>query len=679
MENPPLARIANLRFRDPNHFVAGEIHNHAEFWQPLLVGLPQKDLLSTIIHSGVNAKTFFRHFKGTFRGQAFDSSVPPRMILPNASNCKVFEDFVSATIIEWIQSGSVTPWGKVGQCEPPHLVLPLTVEPTKPRLCHDERFLNLWVRDLPFKLDYITDLPRYVLPGHYQTVFDDKNGYQHVLLDHASRLFFGFQWSGWYFVFRVLPFGWKSSAYLYHTLGLAVTSHIRAWGIPILQYIDDRHAGQLLRSPAIPDPQLPSYVNAETAAYVACYVLIHAGYFIGLKKSQLTPSTSVRFLGFVVDSIAQSFRIPDEKRERFLSLLREVLASQWVTQKTFQRLAGKIISFSLAAPVCKLYTREVLSTISFQTRNNQQLVQLKPRVREELSYWLCPGNWQQRLPWRSERHSVVEVHTDASKSGWGAVLLQQGQQTVLHDYWQDATPHINVLEASALEQALTTLAPRLCDTRVDVWSDSQVVVRSWQRQGGRNADLNDIFKRIVHCARRNHFDLNIAFLPSSANTADAPSRILSDSDCSLTSSTWSVIQRRYGPHDLDLCALDSNAQTNHEGVSLPHFTPWPTPNSSGVNLFAQRIPEDLNLYIFPPIVLVGPVLRFLTDAPHLSVTIVVYDVHPRRYWWPLLHSRSIDSLLLGKKGDSSVLLFPSPSGFAPRPLQYDLIVFRWVW
>lgn len=28
--------------------------------------------------------------------------------------------------------------------------MPLIVEPSKPRLCHDERFNNLWIKDLPF-------------------------------------------------------------------------------------------------------------------------------------------------------------------------------------------------------------------------------------------------------------------------------------------------------------------------------------------------------------------------------------------------------------------------------------------------------------------------------------------------------------------------------------------------
>ena len=75
-----------------------------------------------------------------------------------------------------------------------------------------------------------------------------------------------------------------------------------------------------------------------------------------------------------------------------------------------------------------------------------------------------------------------------------AVMTQEGQKTVLRDYWLDATPHIKVLEAYALKQALAALAPRLHNTRVDVWLDSQAVIASWQKQGGRNSDLNDVFK-----------------------------------------------------------------------------------------------------------------------------------------------------------------------------------------
>ena len=96
------------------------------------------------------------------------------MQIKNAKICERFRDFITDTIIDWVSAGVLAIWGRVGAVSPPHLVLPLTVEPSKPRLCHDERFLNLWILDLPFKLDHLPDLPRYVLPGHFQTSFDDK-------------------------------------------------------------------------------------------------------------------------------------------------------------------------------------------------------------------------------------------------------------------------------------------------------------------------------------------------------------------------------------------------------------------------------------------------------------------------------------------------------------------------
>lgn len=64
-----------------------------------------------------------------------------------------------------VAAGAFMLWGKVDVDDPPHLVLPLTVEPSKPRLCIDARFLNLWMRDMPFSLDKLADVPRYIYDG----------------------------------------------------------------------------------------------------------------------------------------------------------------------------------------------------------------------------------------------------------------------------------------------------------------------------------------------------------------------------------------------------------------------------------------------------------------------------------------------------------------------------------
>ena len=54
---------------------------------------------------------------------------------------------------KWVANGSFLVWGEVGKENTPHLVVPITVEPTKPRVCHDERFLNCWIKDWRWRND----------------------------------------------------------------------------------------------------------------------------------------------------------------------------------------------------------------------------------------------------------------------------------------------------------------------------------------------------------------------------------------------------------------------------------------------------------------------------------------------------------------------------------------------
>ena len=140
--------------------------------------------------------SFFVPFHGTFQGRHFCSSEPPSMAFPNSPSCERFKDFISRTILERVSNGSLLAWGEVGKVHPPHLVMPITMEPSKPRMCHDERSLNCWIKDCPFTLDYITDLPRYVLPGHFQTSLDDKSGYDHVCLHPSSSTFLAYNGKG---------------------------------------------------------------------------------------------------------------------------------------------------------------------------------------------------------------------------------------------------------------------------------------------------------------------------------------------------------------------------------------------------------------------------------------------------------------------------------------------------
>ena len=135
-----LATPQDVIFRDPSSFVAGELSRHQSYWKFILSEHRKKDeILSYIIH-GVNISDFFVPFKGDFQGKFHNSATPPAACFPNSKSCLDFEEFISSTILDRVKNGSLLAWGKFSSVQPPHLVLPITVEPTKPRMCHDERF-----------------------------------------------------------------------------------------------------------------------------------------------------------------------------------------------------------------------------------------------------------------------------------------------------------------------------------------------------------------------------------------------------------------------------------------------------------------------------------------------------------------------------------------------------------
>ena len=473
--------------------------------------------------------------------------------------------------------------------------MPLTVEPSKPRLCNDDRCLNLWIEDRPFALHSVQHLLKYIDKGLYQTVCDDKSGYDHIKLHPSSRTYFSFQWGGWYFVSECIPFGWKYSAYIYHTTGLVASHRLRSWNIPSSLYIDDRHNGQL----SFPGGVLPAAYQALASRdevylalavagiFLTCYILTSLGYFIGLAKSKLTPKKQVPYLGFVIDSERQAFTLLPHKKETFLCLVKETLPRDTLDLLTLQRLSGKCVSMSLAVPGARLYVNEIYLAVSRATRSSRPV-------------------------------------------------------------------------------------------------KNMALVRSWNRQGSRSQSLSAVLKKPFHTMTKLNIDLHLTFVPSSQNHADFPSRRLSLQNAKLCPSLWIVAQELYGGdngHSVDLMTRPPNAQSDLSGAQLLFLSENSLPGSLGVNVFA--LSPDLydtsvfkNPYVFPPICLIPHVIKYMKSL-QLPYTIVVPDVRPRRFWWPLLTSTCFSRYLLAVAGTVGALLTPSKNGFSNSwPIPWDLWVFR---
>ncbi|KAJ8320169.1 hypothetical protein KUTeg_001756 [Tegillarca granosa] len=469
-----------LRFRDPNDFVAGSIHNYLVEWEKLE---PTTQVLGWL-REGVKVQNNFRKFKGNFKGKPYDCDEPPAICFPNSPSCQTFATFIAKTLLERLKNGSILVWVKVGQVEPPNLVMPLTVEPNKPRLCHDERFVNLWIVDIPFKLDTLKEVPRMVGKSILLSSVDDKSGYDHVRLHMESRKYFGFQFGGWYFVYATIPFGFKLSAYVYRMIGLTATSYCRKLGVPCLQYIDDRLVGEWLEASSS-NTKGGCIIAAMKSLYIVCEVLIRLGYFLAISKCIFEPSKHIL------------------QKERFSLLREDILAREFVDLKTLQRFAGKCISFVLAVPGSRLYSREVNIAISLASKNFRP-VKLEGKLKEEINTWRFLDDWKGFVPWRSEKHLQVSMATDSSGYKWGALVFDKAK-TSFGDVWDSADHRpIHLKETDALINALTSLKGKIENYRVDAYVDNKPLMDS-------DTQLNDLLKKLFEITQLYNLDLKLHF------------------------------------------------------------------------------------------------------------------------------------------------------------------------
>ena len=141
-----------------------------------------------------------------------------------------------------------------------------------------------------------------------------------------------------------------------------------------------------------------------------------------------------------------------------------------------------------------------------------------------------------------------------------------------------------------------------------VWI-TKILLTSGITKEERVIALSNEIKKLFFMSLKLNIILNLHYVPSRSDDADAPLRFSSDTDCSLSDKTWLLVESLFGPHSVDMMAIPSNVSRSKNGNKLI-FSLHPVAGSSGVNIFAQDIFPAENYYVFPPFLLIGPLLNF---------------------------------------------------------------------
>ena len=359
-----IVKLEDAIFRNEKAFKSGNLNVHKHFWETtILKDHPFKDRLLGWI-SGITIEEFLNPYTSFyFSGAQINSTHPKPVFLQNYAPPK-FHSFVTITLKEWEIMGAIQKWKDTSESaysKRPVVVCPLGIEPEKPRLIWDGRYLNEFIRDFPFSMDNAAKVSEIAWKGAYMFKLDHKNGFFHVTIAPASRKFFGFYWEGEFYVLCVLPFGWKSSPYIYHTLTEAVNMYIRSLDIPMLGWIDDM-LGLLQRILHMASDEV-QFQSSLRSMVVVTYIMFMAGYFIGTQKCNLIPEQVITYLGIECDTIQERFRIPEKRVLKYLPVLQSLLIKSWIDYASLEKTVGKLVSLECAVLTGMWYTREFYAAL----------------------------------------------------------------------------------------------------------------------------------------------------------------------------------------------------------------------------------------------------------------------------------------------------------------------------
>lgn len=458
----------------------------------------------------------------------------------------------------------------------------------KQRLICNMRYPNLFLEALPFKYERIRDILAFTQQGSSMATWDLKSGYYHVPIHPDAQKFFGFKVGGITFYFKVLCFGFAQACYVFTKIMQEVAMELRKRGIPVSSYINDGFT-------AAPTPQRCLRQSS------LCALLLGAlGAFLGIPKCQLTPELLVKWLGFLIDTERQMFRVSESKLAKVKEALREMLRTPTTSARKLAALAGKIIALSPAVLPAALYSRRLIQAMKGET-SWDTIFPTTDSVRETATFCLDSLDaFNGRRWWPIPVELQLEV--DASGVGFGGTITTNcANKTPFLGTFTDA----QASESSTAREmrgyaAAIDAATKCLPSSILLIGDNQGAISALNHFRSSIPEIHESLDRVFQLCLKYDFDIVAQWVPRNNLTeADELSRRPDASDWGIEPKIFGQICAWFGSTPtVDLFASDAHHVANK------FYSQFYTPGCAGVQVLKQDwsklvSPGEL-AWIFPP-------------------------------------------------------------------------------
>ena len=171
------------------------------------------------------------------------------------------------------------------------------------------RNLNQYLEYFHFKMEGIHLVRDMIQRGDWLVKLDLKDAYLTIPIHREFQKYLQFKWKGQILEFSCLPFGLSVAPYVFTKMMKVPVTYFRRLGIRLVIYLDDI----LIMS--------QSQQNIMTDIQIVISVLEGLGFMINHKKSVLSPSHQIEFLGFLVNSQEMSLSLPSQKIKKIKKTL----------------------------------------------------------------------------------------------------------------------------------------------------------------------------------------------------------------------------------------------------------------------------------------------------------------------------------------------------------------------
>lgn len=525
----------------------------------------------------------------------------------------------------------------------PMCISPINLVPKKGgkvRLVTDHRQLNTYIKTPYFKNEGIDIVARQIKYDDHCTTIDLKSGYHHVPIHPSHQTYLGIKWQGEYFEWTVCPFGLQCSGYFFNKIIREVVSYLRSIGVATTFFVDDGIiSGQ--------KHQITDYTD------LTVNTLIDLGFQINYEKSRLTPSTTVEWIGYKIDTKGPDYQpwiyIPRNRINKLRHDFQRVIKDPQIKARHLARITGQCISMCKAILPAKLKLRNIYKIL--RTKESwHDIVTLDQPALQDCIWWIdALHHWNGAAI--SERPHDVQIETDASGYGWGAKFGDK-QAAGVWDQEISQKPS-NVREFLAIILAVKSFAPCIRGKTVQILSDNIACVANINNLGGPSGELSKLAQSLWALTYELNIKLTAKHLAGYLNvTADRLSRDMTSLEWKLHPKLFRYIDGLFGPHTIDRFASYRTTQLKR------YNSRWWDPESEAVDAMAQNWRGENN-FINAPFKLLPQILDKI-ETEKATATIIAPAWKGQHWYNRLCRMTTHTPLLIPNNPHTMIRLGPTP-------------------